>query len=214
MKTIKTRVLFVSLISSLFFLFSCNKEDKPVVEHTKEEKLLKVQKWIALELRVPEAEYLSKKWVYDTYDLLTVDLSDEKEVSDWIRKEELSLLCYYYSEKLMPNDEITRTFQFDENINTKFYISLYKKILGPKYKKRLKVNNMYYLKNTETLDVPYYLFPDKYCQYPDEKLADLLVKYYRDFRGLSKETIVRYENQARDIERKNRWRLIYENYSN
>ena len=210
MKTIMTRVLFVSLISSLFFLFSCNKEGKPVVELTKEEKLLKVQKWIAKELRVPEAEYLSKKWVYDNYELLSIDMKNKTEVKKWLRNEDLSLSCFSMSLKLMPEDNVSHHFEFGDG-GQKFYIKLYKMILGNKYKKRVKLNNLYYLKDSMVIEKKQYeLYPEIYCDFPKDDLTQLLVKYFKRKR-YSFEDIERAIKNSNPKD-KNRWSLIYENY--
>ena len=201
----------IVLISSLFFLFSCNKEDKPVVELTKEEKLLKVQKWIAKELRVPEAEYLSKKWVYDNYEILSMNLENKKAVKEWLLREDLSVSCYFLSVRLMPDDEITHDFKFDGG-NEKFYIKLYKKILGSKYKKRIKLNQMYYLKDSVEIKKPSYeLYPDEYCEYPVDKLAPFLVRYFKS-QNYSLEDIERAVKNSNPKDKK-RWSLIYENYN-
>ncbi|MFG1486450.1 hypothetical protein ABMA77_10270 [Halobacteriovorax sp. RZ-1] len=203
----------IVLISLLFILFGCNpKEKNEVVKKSKEEKLLEVQEWIAETLRVPEAKYLSKKWVYDTYDLLELDLNDEKAVYEWLRKESLSEGCYSYAESLMPNDEVSYRFHHDVESSRAYHLKLYKKILGKQYKKRLRINKLYYLRsNNDFKKYPYQLFPDKYCELPHEYLSAVLVKYYRDYRNFTKDKIAKFMSRG-ELEVKERWRLIYDSY--
>ncbi len=204
----------IVLISLLFILFGCNpKEKNEVVKKSKEEKLLEVQEWIAETLRVPEAKYLSKKWVYDTYELLELDLNDEKAVYEWLRKEDLSSSCYFYAQSLMPQDEVSYQFIHNEKVSKAYFLKLYKKILGADYKRRIKVNSLYYLRtNNDFKKYSYRLFPDKYCNYPKDDLLPLLVKYYRDVRKLSKARMLKHIEISTDLSHKERWRSIYENY--